>query len=187
MERHYQEDYRLALISRGGWVLKNQDLVVCERCHAKIHPKNTGIPDYIHVAPDGVVSYVEAKGHETEWTHDLISEDQHKYIQDVLRGHIQNPRVYVAFMSGTERVNSSSPLKRQLYLIPYSVLMDVQYDCYVKTGYKYIPLNVEAAILERHRIKGEDMTFAYIFKDFRLPWQNGHFHIPDNHPYLRRG
>jgi hypothetical protein len=137
----------------GNAAPKNEDLTVCLRCHAKVHPKNTGQPDYIWAYRPkflsekiSVATLVEVKACQRSSEDRIklvqIEDEQRKWIRRV------NPWWFSMFfiLVGSGRVNSKAANRRRAWLIPSQIWFDIEDQISQAKLPAYIPLEAKRGI-----------------------------------------
>lgn len=172
-EKKYQDEFH-DILAQYGFVLKNQDLVVCPVCKSKVHPKNTGIPDYLLINKEGLSSFIECKGGTDRINFSQIEAHQWEYSDYIER--ITGRSTWFLFVTGTQSVTNKTPMRRRMWLVPAFIVKDTFNEIKTKTGYKYIAVHDKVG----HMKKYPELAMESIWKEFELKRITGNWIIPES-------
>jgi hypothetical protein len=176
-------------LSLWGWATKNEDVVICLRCHSKVHPKATGIADYFAAinTPNGAVAtMVEMKGGENDFRWKELRDEQIVFLEQWEAK--TNGTAWIFLVMGTERVNSTNPTyRRRTWLIPFREFIALRDQARERTGVDYLPLNQEIASAPRKQTKDITVNAISYLAEYELNWFGDETWMPKiEHPFVEK-
>jgi len=173
------------------WPITQVDTVQCPGC-GRLHHPPTGRPDILGLNPAGRSIVVEVKtfpeprksgGWEQAsctFPFSAIQDNQRQWLKNFDEDNIAGSSYGGAYLALGTRHGTAGAKKnpRYLWLIPWYKWLRVEDK--LRTYQESLPLSVIKGL--RKEIQENNLTAYGLLKQWSLEWQDGHWHLPVNHP-----